>query len=403
MRGIGGRGTKAPIVFIDDANTFGGAQIALAWAIRAIMQNTDQKVVCICTARTKEAILRIVGDEERTTYVICQPALPLNIVSFPVRLVPFFKLLAPLKREEVEAWWLNLSGMESCLAPLIILKMLGASHASWLHCTEARAILFPGRTPFRRILNRIRDLLADRILARLHPVLATPSKAASDILRKRAHTKLDILHLYPTVGLPEDSKGKTRQPSPGDVSQRINLWMIGRIQFGQKNNRAAVDTLRALKRRGRAACLNIIGEGPDKEDLLADCSDLVSAGEVNFRGWSADPWSAVAGDDLVLIPSLWEGMPLIAIEAMLRGIRIVTTPLPMFYEGIPSEFIAQGFSGELLADQVERVLGIDLYEVPEKYAQNLRHFSGSSFVELFFRLLQNAKATADLSTSVSQA
>jgi glycosyltransferase involved in cell wall biosynthesis len=394
----------APIVFIDDAHTFGGAQIALAWAIRAIMRNADQKVVCICTARTKEAIIRIIGDEESVTFVVCKPALPLSLASFPVHLVPFFKLLVLLKRQGVGAWWLNLSGLESCLAPLIVLKMLGASHTSWLHCTEARSILFPGRTPFRRVLNRLRDLLADRLLFRLHPVLATPSKAASDILRKRTRTNLEILHLYPTVGLLEGSGPKALGTSPEQALDRINLWMIGRIQFGQKNNRAAVDTLRDLKNRGISACLNIIGDGPDKEELLAGCGDLISAGEINFLGWSADPWSAVTAEDLVLIPSLWEGMPLIAIEAMLRGIRIVTTPLMMFYEGIPSEFIAEGFSAKLLADQVERVLAMSPTDVLEKYATSVGHFSDCYFMESFSTILQRPTfEKGQPHTSVSEA
>ena len=48
------------IVFVDDAHAFGGAQIALAWGVRALLRNTEERIVCVCTPRTLMAP-RMVG------------------------------------------------------------------------------------------------------------------------------------------------------------------------------------------------------------------------------------------------------------------------------------------------------------------------------------------------------
>lgn len=374
-----------PFVFIDDAHTFGGAQIALAWAVRAIIRNTERKVVCICTTRTKEAILDITGANERLTFISCPAALPLSIATFPLRIPSFFKIIRGLSQQGTMTWWFNLSSLESCLAPLAVLKMLGETHAAWLHCTEAISVLFPGSALWKRILNRARDLIAARFVVRLHPVLATPSKAASEVLRRRAGADSSAPHLYPTVSC-SDQKPVRVEGIPTHEPRSIKLWMIGRVEFGTKNNIAAIDAFRALKRRGFAASLNIVGDGPDLGKLRNIASDLLSSGGLICLGWSTNPWVAVASEDIVLIPSLSEGMPLVAIEAMLKGIRIVTSPLPMFYEGVPRQFIAGGFSGESLARQIELVIRMSKSEVVALYSKSLVKFSESTFLPTFTNL-----------------
>ena len=375
------------IVFVDDAHTFGGAQIALAWGIRAIVSNTGHSVVCVCTASAAEAIRDIAGQSQRLTYVVCPKALPLNVLGFPLRILSFFRIVEKLRRQDVTDWWLNLSGIEFCLAPVIVLSALGESHTAWLHGPESLAFLMRGRTPARRLVNRVRDLLANHLLFRLHPILATPSETASEGARKRARGYGVISTLSPTVaravGPSADLKDATEEQSQGRC---VNLRMIGRIEFGHKNNVAAVDAFRALKRRGFEASLTIVGDGPDMAKLRASCRDLKASDGLRFLGWSADPWLGVAGDDVILIPSFWESLSLVAIEAMLRGVRMVTSPLEVFHEVFPQQFIAAGFSGEALADQVERVLRISRHDMLGWYAESLVRFSEERFLRTFAEL-----------------
>jgi glycosyltransferase involved in cell wall biosynthesis len=377
-------GTGRQIVFIDDARTFGGAQIALAQAIRTILRNTNHSVVCVCPTRTVEEIVRIVGANTKVRFVTCPAALPLNILTFVPRIIPFFKILHSLKSQGIATWWLNLSGIESCVAALVILKALGESYMSWLHCPGTLSALFRG-TLARRILNRSRDLIADHLLFRLHPRLVTPTRAASEVVRQRAFTNTQVPHLYPALSRTAPSCSESRE-APICPKPQVALWMIGRVELGTKNNAAAIHAFYALTSRGFATSLTVVGDGPDMEQLKLHASGGPDD-RLTFSGWSTDPWATVGLDDVVLIPSLYEGgVTLVAIEAMLRGIRIVTTPLPTFYEGIPEEFIAGGFSGSELADQVERVLNIDRMQAGRLYAKYLTQYSEEHFIQSFFQI-----------------
>jgi hypothetical protein len=151
---------QQPLVFIDDAHTFGGAQIALACGIRVILQTTEDSVVCVCTTRTRQAIQAIAGTEERLDFVECPSALPLNIISFPLRLIPFLRIVMRLRRTGVRAWWLNLSGIEFCIAPQMVLMALGETSHAWLHNTQSFAFFNGNSSRLRRWLSSIRDQIA---------------------------------------------------------------------------------------------------------------------------------------------------------------------------------------------------------------------------------------------------
>ncbi len=386
------------IVFIDDSHTFGGAQIALAWAVRAILQNTEFPVVCVCTGRTQAAVTEIAGEHGRLSFRRCPAVLPLNLLTFPLRLVPMFRILHGLQRQGVRAWWLNLSGLEFCLAPLAVLKLLGQRHSSWLHCTEAMSVLVPSPNAGKQLINRVRDLVASRFVLWWHPVLASPSKAASAILTHRSRTNHVFAHLYPTMSqLPEPaSSGKARR---NRTSEQV-LWSIGRVQFGQKNNKAAVEAAYLLTQDGLPVSLKIVGDGPDLAALQQYTQDLPLPTDVEFYGWKANPWSGVEADDIILLPSRWEGMPLVAIEAMLRGCRIVTSPLPMFHEGVPSEFIAADLSGAAVAAQVEKVRGMTRQHVEHLLSRELAKFSAECFLHGFWALTNQASSVKYLDGSL---
>lgn len=72
--------------------------------------------------------------------------------------------------------------------------------------------------------------------------------------------------------------------------------------------------------------LTIFGEGPDEEALRSRTKRLGLAQRIRFAGFSnaLAPW--LAGADAVLIPSRWEGMPNVALEALCCGTPVLATP-----------------------------------------------------------------------------
>jgi glycosyltransferase involved in cell wall biosynthesis len=84
------------------------------------------------------------------------------------------------------------------------------------------------------------------------------------------------------------------------------------------------------------------GQGPDEQGLKQMAADLGLAGRVHFMGLFADPSEALRGMDAVVLPSLWEGMPNVLLEAMAMGLPVIASRLP----GI-EELVLDGRTGRL--------------------------------------------------------
>ena len=71
--------------------------------------------------------------------------------------------------------------------------------------------------------------------------------------------------------------------------------------------------------------LCIVGEGDLQADLERQAYDLGVADRVHLSGFTRDVAGALAAFDLVVFPSLWEGTPLTAFEALAAGRPIVAS------------------------------------------------------------------------------
>jgi len=105
-------------------------------------------------------------------------------------------------------------------------------------------------------------------------------------------------------------------------SEIPRLLFVGRMSV-QKNPVLAVRAL-ALLRELAWQC-TMIGDGPLLPEARAETEKLGLAGRIDFPGWaSADEVSEAMHDsDILLMPSLSEGLPMVAIEALTQGLAIV--------------------------------------------------------------------------------
>jgi glycosyltransferase involved in cell wall biosynthesis len=71
--------------------------------------------------------------------------------------------------------------------------------------------------------------------------------------------------------------------------------------------------------------LLLVGEGRLKASLERVAKRLCFASRVYFTGWQADVASIVAAADLLVLPSRYEGMPNVVLEAMAAGKAVIAT------------------------------------------------------------------------------
>jgi glycosyltransferase involved in cell wall biosynthesis/GT2 family glycosyltransferase len=107
----------------------------------------------------------------------------------------------------------------------------------------------------------------------------------------------------------------------------------------QKQPDVLVKTLAKLKEKGGRFKALIIGDGPDREQLLADMEKYKLGETVTYLGSrpNAEVMRYMDAADLFFLPSLYEGIALSIFEAMAKGLPIVGADV-----GGQSELVANG-------------------------------------------------------------
>ena len=93
------------------------------------------------------------------------------------------------------------------------------------------------------------------------------------------------------------------------------VTFVGRLEH-QKGVRWLIETAPAWLAKLPDCDLLLVGEGPLQRPLEAACSAAGIAGRVHFAGWRDDVPGILAATDLLVLPSAWEGMPNVVLEAM---------------------------------------------------------------------------------------
>ncbi len=98
-----------------------------------------------------------------------------------------------------------------------------------------------------------------------------------------------------------------------------------------------------LKHEFPNAHLLIAGDGPELATLKSEAWTLGLLERAHFLGWREDIPALMAGLDVLLAPSLWEGFGLVLLEAMAQATPIIATNV----SAIP-EVVADGETGLLV-------------------------------------------------------
>lgn len=123
-----------------------------------------------------------------------------------------------------------------------------------------------------------------------------------------------------------------RVPDPWMPSERTRpervLTFVGRL-----HEQKAVDVLirgfailpESTKEK---TLLRIVGDGPERRALEALAADLCDQGTIEFTGQLDDVDPALRETDVLVLPSVAEGMSNTLLEAMARGIPVVASDIP---------------------------------------------------------------------------
>jgi glycosyltransferase involved in cell wall biosynthesis len=150
----------------------------------------------------------------------------------------------------------------------------------------------------------------------------------------------------------------------------------------------AGELLKALPRHD----LLIVGEGPQRRKLERKTQELGLAERVHFIGWRPDVPQILAASDLLILPSSWEGMPNVLLEAMAAARPVVASDVEGVREVLGSlapQQILPKQDGKMLRDRVAAILGNP--ELANRLGQENRlrvqhEYSDRQMIEAYERL-----------------
>ena len=121
-------------------------------------------------------------------------------------------------------------------------------------------------------------------------------------------------------------------PEPGPFAEvfeglvRPVVVTVGRL-VEQKAQLDLVEAFARLPEELRGS-LVVLGEGPLRGVLEGRVRELGLKGRVVFAGFVDNPWWFVARSDVFVLSSRFEGYPLVVLEALVCGVRVVSTDCP---------------------------------------------------------------------------
>lgn len=108
---------------------------------------------------------------------------------------------------------------------------------------------------------------------------------------------------------------------------RFVVSMVARLAE-QKNHRGGIDAFLSMPEEVLSQSeLLVVGDGPLRESLEQYVAKRDRDGRIRLLGQRQDVPEILAATDLLLLPSVWECLPMILLEAMALGTAVVATPV----------------------------------------------------------------------------
>lgn len=245
-------------------------------------------------------------------------------------------------------------------------------------------------------LNRLKQRLLRPMMKSLYPS-ADSLVAVSEGVALELHQYLNLpLSAINVIYNPVIADSFAAQLAAGESDLHYEqdgaptIGFFGRLHE-QKRVDLLIDAFAML--RQKAACrLLLVGEGAERERLELRVAGLGLGGDVHFFGFSESPYALMRRCHVVALPSDYEGLGNVLVEAMACGTQVVSTDCP---HG-PREILQDGKYGQLvevgdaeglctaLMNSINNVFRVD----PELLVQRAMEFSADTATDSYLRAMK---------------
>jgi glycosyltransferase involved in cell wall biosynthesis len=114
------------------------------------------------------------------------------------------------------------------------------------------------------------------------------------------------------------------------VDSRYVLGHVGRFHF-QKNHSFLLELVANLSKKDDSVLMMLVGDGETRIDIETKINELQIQNHVYLVGKTSDTSKYYNAFDMFLLPSIFEGLGIVAIEAQVNGLPVIAS------KGVPAE------------------------------------------------------------------
>jgi len=335
------------VLFYSDATEFGGHEAMTLRGIKSVVERQDLSVCAICYSGNTRFIEKLEELRSGAKNLTLQPLKfrSKSLQNLRSLLIPGSarQMQSLMSKVNPEVVVVSQGRIEIGSAGLLAAKRAGLRTISYIPMAHPVAIAG------KHIAVNLRDAV-NRHFYSLPDKFVTISEGVRQMLLARG-VRSEIA-VVPNCIEPIEICGCAREEFRKQHSLKREdyvVGIVGRIIFRQKAQDLVLESITRCREALKEFKFLFIGDGRDEGRLRQMIAERHLEKIAFVLPWNKTPSQVYAGIDMLLIPSNFEGVPLVMLEAMSGRLRIVASNVDGMVEYLPREWLfRQGDSGDLV-------------------------------------------------------
>lgn len=331
---------KIRLLIHNTGTVVGGIERCLYLLLKHLDRNAFEPTLAHESAERLEPWLKQIRDLD----IPCFP-ISLNRLSH-IHRIPFFAHW--MKKQRFDVLHANLDQRYSTLAAW----MAQVPGVVWSY-----HVRIPNLKPYQHWMNRTSLRLA-------RGKCIAVSEAIKSHLLESGYEEKDltvVVYGIEPIGIPPGSFDRAAyRASLGVAPNDVMALNLARLSE-QKGHKYLFEALASLRKEATFPNLKCVlaGDGPLQESLEQQVSDMGLSEQLTFLGFRKDVTELLWACDFLVLPSLWEGLPLVLLEALSAGKPCIATEVDGSAEAVQdgkTGIVVPARDPKSLADAIVRLV-----------------------------------------------
>jgi glycosyltransferase involved in cell wall biosynthesis len=353
------------VLIYSDAAEFGGHEAMTLRAIESVVSRQDLNVYAMCYRGNTRFMEKLEELRSSSKNLTLQPLefrsrslQNLRSLLIPGRVRPIQTLMSQANPDVVVV---SQGRIEIGSAGLLAAKRAGLRTISYIPMAH------PVSVAGKQVAVHLRDTL-NRHFYSLPDKFITISEGVRQMLLARGvRSEIAVVpNCIDRIEFRESTRQEFRKRH-GLKKEDYVVGIVGRIIFGQKAQDFVVESIVRFRETLRDFMFLFIGDGRDEGKLRNMIAEHDLEKMAAIVPWSPTPGEVYAGIDMLLIPSNFEGVPLVMLEAMSCGLPIVASNVDGMAESLPQQWL---FPQRNSCELAKTLIRVRRQEAPELLEAN---------------------------------